>query len=65
MVQININKKTGILASIIILLLGVIIAMSVSNNDGDGPLGMNHSMMMNDDASDSIGDLTGADIMYL
>jgi len=64
-VQINIDKKTGILGTIIVVLVGVIIAMGVSTSNDNGFFGMGHSTMMDSDTANGIGDLTGADIMFL
>ncbi len=63
--QINIDKKTGILGTIIVVLLGVIITMSVSSKNEDGFFGMGHSRMMDSDRTNGVDDLTGADIMFL
>jgi uncharacterized protein (DUF305 family) len=63
--QINIDKKTGILGGLIVVLVGVIIAMSVSSNSNDGMLGMHHSTMMGSDDHKGANNLTGADIMFL
>jgi uncharacterized protein (DUF305 family) len=53
--QITIDKKTGALAGLIIVLVMVIIAMGVSKSE-HAPDHMNHS---------STADLSGADIMFL
>ena len=63
--QINIDKKTGILGTIILVLVGVIIAMSATSKDHHGFFGMDHSSMMGSDQKNNSGDLTGADIMFL
>lgn len=63
--QINIDKKTGILSGVIVALVAVIIAMSLSSHNNHGFLGMGHSSMMNSDDLNSDSDLTGADIMFL
>lgn len=60
--QINIDKKTGFFAGVIVVLVALIIAMGFSNN-GDGHFGMSHSSMMDSDQAG--GQLTGADIMFL
>jgi uncharacterized protein (DUF305 family) len=62
--QINIDKKTGAFAGVIIALVAVIIAMGFSKNS-DGHFGMNHSSMMDSDEINSAASLTGADIMFL
>ena len=63
--QINIDKKTGILGTIIVVLVGVVIVMAVSSNSNDGHFGMNHSSMMDSDEKADSSNLTGADIMFL
>ncbi len=63
--QINIDKKTGILGTIIVVLVGVVIVMAVSSNSNDGHFGMNHSSMMDSDEKADRRNLTGADIMFL
>ena len=63
--QINIDKKTGILGTIILVLVGVIIAMSATSKDHNGFFGMGHSSMMGSDQKNNSDDLTGADIMFL
>ena len=63
--QINIDKKTGVLGGIIVALVAVIIAMSFSSNNNHGFLGMDHSSMMDSDEGNSTSRLTGADIMFL
>jgi uncharacterized protein (DUF305 family) len=62
--QINIDKKTGVFAGVIVALVAVIIAMGFSNNN-DSHLGMSHSSMMDSDEVSGTGQLTGADIMFL
>jgi uncharacterized protein (DUF305 family) len=63
--QINIDKKTGILGTIIVFLVGVIIAMGVSTSNDQSFFGMGHSTMMDSNRANGQGDLTGADIMFL
>jgi uncharacterized protein (DUF305 family) len=63
--QINVDKKTGVLVTIIAVLLATILGISLNRNSDDGILGMHHdgNMGMNHDStSDSY---TGADIMFL
>ena len=62
--QINIDKKTGVFAGVIVALVAVIIAMGFSNKN-DGHFGMSHSSMMDSDEVVGSGQLTGADIMFL
>lgn len=63
--QINIDKKTGVLGGIIVALVAVIIAMSFSSNNNHGFLGMGHSSKLGSHESSDNGNLTGADIMFL
>ena len=63
--QINIDKKSGVLSGVIVALVGVIIVMGVSSNNGDGFFGMGHSSMMNSDKGNGTSNLPGADIMFL
>ena len=63
--QINIDKKTGILGGIIIVLAGLVIAMTASSNSNDEVSGMHHSTMMGSDENKGSSNLTGADIMFL
>jgi uncharacterized protein (DUF305 family) len=63
--QINIDKKTGILGGIIIVLAGLVIAMTVSSNSNDEMSRMHHSTMMGSDENKGSSNLTGADIMFL
>jgi uncharacterized protein (DUF305 family) len=62
--QINIDKKTGVFAGVIIVLVAVIIAMGFSKS-GDSHSGMDHSSMMESDEVSGTGKLTGSDIMFL
>lgn len=61
--QINIDKKTGILSGIIALLIGVIIFMLGSQNSSSGFFGMNHSAMSGQGNS-SNSNLLGSDAMF-
>ena len=63
--QINIDKKTGVLGGIIVALVAVIIGMSLSSNGNHDVMGMGHSSMMDSDEHTGSSDLTGADIMFL
>jgi uncharacterized protein (DUF305 family) len=63
--QINMDKKTGILGGIIIVLAGLVIAMTVSSSSNDEMSGMHHSTMMGSDENKGSSNLTGADIMFL
>lgn len=63
--QINIDKKTGVLGGIIVALVAVIIGMSLSSNSHHDTMGMGHSSMMDSDEQTGSSDLKGADIMFL
>jgi uncharacterized protein (DUF305 family) len=63
--QINIDKKTGILTGIIIVLLAIIIGMGMSRSNDGGFFRMHGFGMMDSDKTRSSKDLTGADIMFL
>lgn len=63
--QINIDKKTGVLGGIIIALVAVIIAMTLSSNNNQGFMGMGHSSLMDADEGKGELKLSGADIMFL
>ncbi len=63
--QINIDKKTGILSGIIVILLVIIISMGMSRNDERGFFGMHGFGMMGSDHGNGSSDLSGADIMFL
>jgi uncharacterized protein (DUF305 family) len=64
-VKIEIDKKTGSLLAIIIVLLATIFGISVNRNNGDGFFGMsgNGSMGMQHDSGST--NYTGADVMFL
>lgn len=63
--QINIDKKTGILSGIIVILLVIIVSMGMSRNDERGFFGMNGFGMMGSDHNNGSSNLSGADIMFL
>lgn len=63
--QINIDKKTGILTGIIIVLLVIIMGMGMSRNNDGGYFRMHGFGMMDSDEARSTRDLSGADIMFL
>jgi len=62
--QINIDKKTGILSGVIAFLIGVIIFIMGSQNSSSGLFGMNHSAMSEENNS-SVSSLLGSDAMFL
>ena len=63
--QINIDKKTGALVAVIVVLLAVILGISISRNSDNGYFGMHgkDSMDMHNH-SDKVA-YTGADVMFL
>jgi uncharacterized protein (DUF305 family) len=63
--QINIDKKTGSLLAVIVLLLLTIFGISMNRSDGDGFFGMhgNGSMGMHHSSNSNV--FTGADVMFL
>ena len=63
--QINIDKKTGSLVAIIVVLLGIILGFSISRNNDEGFFGMrgNNSMGMRHNSGTAT--YTGADVMFL
>lgn len=63
--QINIDKKSGILGGIIVILLVFIMSMGMSRNVDRGFFGMNGFGMMGSNHNNGPSDLSGADIMFL
>lgn len=61
--QINIDKKTGVLLGIIILLAAALVSVGINRSDNDGFMGMGHGNGSMHNSSKS--DYTGADIMFL
>jgi uncharacterized protein (DUF305 family) len=61
--QINIDKKTGILSGVIAVLIGVIIFLMGTQNSSSGLLGMNHSAMDRENNSTN-SSLHGSDAMF-
>ena len=63
--QINVDKKTGALVAIIVVLLVIILGFSMNRNNEDGFFGMhgNDSMGMHDNSGSAT--YTGADVMFL
>ena len=62
--QINIDKKTGILTGVIAVLIGVIIFITGSQNNSSGLFGMDHSTMAGENKS-SDHSMLGSDVMFL
>jgi uncharacterized protein (DUF305 family) len=61
--QINIDKKTGALTLVIVLLVATIVGMAIRNSDDDGLMGMNHGSAMGMGSSSTT--YSGADVMFL
>ena len=62
--QINIDKKTGVLLGVIVLLAAALVSVGINrNDDGRGFMGMGHHNSSTHHNSKS--DYTGADIMFL
>jgi uncharacterized protein (DUF305 family) len=63
--QINIDKKTGALVGIIIVLLVTILGVSLNRNNDDGLFGMHTNDSMGMHRSTDTATYTGADVMFL
>ena len=61
--QINIDKKTGILSGVIAVLIGVIIFLMGTQNSSSGLFGINHSAMDGENNSTN-SSLLGSDAMF-
>ena len=61
--QINIDKKNGILSGVIAVLIGVIIFLMGTQNSSSGLFGMNHSAMDGENNSTN-SSLLGSDAMF-
>jgi uncharacterized protein (DUF305 family) len=61
--QINIDKKNGILSGVIAVLIGVIIFLMGTQNGSSGLFGMNHSAMDGENNSTN-SSLLGSDVMF-
>jgi len=64
-VKIEIDKKTGSLLAIIIVLLATIFGISVNRNNGDGLFGMSGNSSMGMQHGYGSTNYTGADVMFL
>ncbi len=62
--QINIDKKTGILSGVIAVLIGVIVFLMGAQDSSSGLFGMNHSATDVENNSTNSG-LLGSDVMFL
>ena len=63
--KIEIDKKTGSLLAIIIVLLATIFGISVNRNNGDGLFGMSGNSSMGMQHGYGSTNYTGADVMFL
>jgi uncharacterized protein (DUF305 family) len=63
--QINIDKKTGVLVTIIAVLLTTILGISLNRNSDSGFFGMHHNGNMGMDDNSGSTSYTGADVMFL
>jgi uncharacterized protein (DUF305 family) len=63
--QINIDKKTGVLVTIIAVLLTTILGISLNRNSDGGFFGMHHNGNMGMDDNSGSTSYTGADVMFL
>lgn len=61
--QINIDKKTGVLLGVIVLLAAALVSVGINRSDNDGFMGMGHGNGSMHSTSKS--NYTGADIMFL
>lgn len=63
--QINLDKKTGVLLAVIGLLLAAILGISINHNSDDGFMGMHGDGFMGTHYSSNRSAYTGADVMFL
>lgn len=63
--QINVDKKTGALVGIIVVLVAVILGITLSKNSDDGFMGMHHNGAMGTHNNSGPLAYTGADEMFL
>lgn len=63
--QINIDKKTGSLVAIIIVLVATIFGILLKKNGNDGSHGMNHNGSMGKQENSAATAFSGADVMFL
>ena len=62
--QINIDRKTGVLLGVIVLLSAAVLSLSINRNDHDG-MGQSSGHMGHDSMGSQSSQYTGADIMFL
>jgi uncharacterized protein (DUF305 family) len=63
--QINIDKKTGVLVAIILVLLATIVGISLNRSSDEGSMGMHGSGSTGMDHGSGSAAYTGADVMFL
>jgi uncharacterized protein (DUF305 family) len=63
--QINVDKKTGALVAVIVVLLAVILGISINKNNGDGFMEMHDNDSMGMHHNTGTATYTGADVMFL
>ncbi len=62
--QINIDRKTGVLLGVIVLLAAAVVSLSINRSDSNG-MGNSSSHMGHGSSSSTNPNYTGADIMFL
>jgi uncharacterized protein (DUF305 family) len=63
--QIKLDKKTGVLGAIIVVLVAAIFGISLNRGSDEGSMGMHDSGMMGMSHGSSSATYTGADVMFL
>jgi uncharacterized protein (DUF305 family) len=63
--QINIDRKTGVLVGVIVLLAAAVVSLSVNRSDTTNVMGSGSGHMGHGSSSSSNANYTGADIMFL
>ena len=63
--QINIDRKTGVLVGVIVLLAAAVLSLSVNRSDTTNVMGSGSGHMGHGSSSSSNSNYTGADIMFL
>ena len=64
-VQINVDKKTGALVAVIVVLLAVILGISINNNNDNDLMGLRDNDSMGMHHNSGTATYTGADVMFL
>jgi len=62
--QINIDRKTGVLLGVIVLLSAAVLSLSINRNDDDD-MGRSNGLMSHGSMTSQSSQITGADIMFL